>query len=58
MLATSGSGTSVVNAVVNFTDGSSQTFSGLSLLDWYGGSNYAIQGIGRIKKPELLLPVR
>lgn len=51
MLAVSGSGTSVVNAVVNFTDGSSQTFSGLSLLDWYGGSNYAIQGIGRIKKP-------
>lgn len=51
MLAVSGSGTSTVNAVVNFTDGSSQTFSGISLADWYGGSNFAIQGIGRIKKP-------
>ncbi|CAI8731814.1 GEVED domain-containing protein [Chryseobacterium sp. IT-36CA2] len=51
MLAVSGSGTSTVNVVVNFTDGSSQTFSGISLADWYGGSNFAIQGIGRIKKP-------
>ncbi|WPO91882.1 GEVED domain-containing protein [Chryseobacterium sp. HR92] len=51
MLAVSGSGTSTVNAVVNFTDGSSQTFSSISLSDWYGGSNFAIQGIGRIKKP-------
>lgn len=51
MLAVSGSGTSTVSAVVNFTDGSSQTFSSISLADWYGGSNFAIQGIGRIKKP-------
>ncbi|WP_185117605.1 GEVED domain-containing protein [Chryseobacterium sp. PMSZPI] len=51
MLATSGSGTSTVNVVVNFTDTTSQTFSGISLQDWYGGSNYAIQGVGRIKKP-------
>lgn len=51
MLAVSGSGTSTVNVVVNFTDGSSQTFSSISLSDWYNGSNFAIQGIGRIKKP-------
>ncbi|MCC3216082.1 GEVED domain-containing protein [Chryseobacterium sp. X308] len=51
MLAVSGSGTSTVNVVVNFTDGSSQTFSGISLADWYNGPSFAIQGIGRIKKP-------
>lgn len=51
MLAVSGSGTSAVNVVVNFTDASTQTFSGISLSDWYNGSNFAIQGIGRIKKP-------
>ncbi|MCE3076782.1 fibronectin type III domain-containing protein [Chryseobacterium gwangjuense] len=51
MLAVSGSGTSTVNVVVNFTDATTQTFSGISLADWYGGTNFAIQGIGRIKKP-------
>lgn len=51
MLSTSGSGTSVVSAVVNFTDGTSQTFSSISLSDWYGASNYAILGLGRVKKP-------
>lgn len=51
MLAVSGSGTSTVSVVVNFTDGSSQTFSSISLADWYNAANFAIQGIGRIKKP-------
>ncbi|UOV00025.1 fibronectin type III domain-containing protein [Chryseobacterium daecheongense] len=50
MLSTSGSGTSVVSAVVNFTDGTSQTFSTINLSDWYGGTNFAIQGIGRINR--------
>ncbi|WP_326980885.1 fibronectin type III domain-containing protein [Chryseobacterium sp. MYb264] len=50
MLSTSGSGTSVVNVLVNFTDGSSQLFSNQELADWYGGTNYAIQGIGRINR--------
>lgn len=50
MLSTSGSGTSVVNVVANFTDGTSQTFSNISLSDWYGGTNFAIQGIGRINR--------
>ncbi len=50
MLSTSGSGTSKVNVTVNFTDGSSQVFSNISLSDWYGGSNFAIKGIGRIKR--------
>ncbi|GAA4150679.1 hypothetical protein GCM10022217_03860 [Chryseobacterium ginsenosidimutans] len=51
MLAVSGSGTSTVNVVVNFTDATSQTFSGVALADWYNAANFAIQGIGRIKKP-------
>ncbi len=51
MLAVSGSGASTVTAVVNFSDGTSQTFAGVSISDWYGGTNFAIQGIGRVKKP-------
>lgn len=50
MLATSGSGTSTVSVTVTFTDNSTQTFSNISILDWYYGSNYAIQGIGRINR--------
>ncbi|WP_353150811.1 T9SS type A sorting domain-containing protein [Chryseobacterium sp.] len=50
MLSTSGSGTSVVSATVTFTDNTTQTFSNINLSDWYGGSNYAIQGIGRINR--------
>jgi hypothetical protein len=48
MLATGGSGACTVDAIVNFTDNTSQTFTGLSISDWYGGTSYAIQGIGRI----------
>lgn len=50
MLATSGSGTSTVDITVNFTDTTTQTFSAVGISDWYGGSSYAIQGIGRINK--------
>ncbi|KPH11306.1 T9SS type A sorting domain-containing protein [Chryseobacterium sp. ERMR1:04] len=48
MLITGGSGSCIVDATVNFSDGSSQAFAGLPVSDWYGGSNYAIQGIGRV----------
>ncbi|WP_288243350.1 T9SS type A sorting domain-containing protein [uncultured Chryseobacterium sp.] len=48
MLATGGSGACTVDVDVNFTDNTSQTLSGISISDWYGGSSYAIQGIGRI----------
>lgn len=48
MLATGGSGACTVNVDVNFLDNTSQTFTGISISDWYGGSGYAIQGIGRI----------
>ncbi|WP_294245973.1 T9SS type A sorting domain-containing protein [uncultured Chryseobacterium sp.] len=50
MLATGGSGSCTVDATVNFTDNTSQTFTGLAISDWYNGDNYAILGIGRINK--------
>lgn len=52
MLATGGSASTTlfVTAVINFTDGTSQTFTSINIPDWYGGSNFAIQGIGRINK--------
>ncbi|MBD8083460.1 T9SS type A sorting domain-containing protein [Chryseobacterium caseinilyticum] len=50
MLATGGSGACTVDVTVNFSDTTTQTFTGLSISDWYGGSNYAIQGIGRINR--------
>jgi len=48
MLATGGSGDAIVDAIVNFSDGTTQPFTGISISDWYDGSNYAIRGIGRI----------
>lgn len=50
MLATSGSGASAVDAVVNFSDGTSQTFTAIAISDWYGGANFALQGFGRINR--------
>ncbi|MEW5676413.1 T9SS type A sorting domain-containing protein [Flavobacterium enshiense] len=48
MLATGGSGAATVTVTVNFSDATNQTFTGINIADWYGGSNFAIQGIGRI----------
>jgi hypothetical protein len=48
MLSTSGSGAATVDVVVNFTDATSQTFTAVAVSDWYGGSNFAVQGIGRV----------
>jgi len=50
ILATSGSGSSTVSAQINFSDGSSQTATGLSLADWYNNTGFALQGIGRINR--------
>jgi hypothetical protein len=49
MLATSGSGNSTVNISVNFTNGTSQTFLSVPVNNWFDGSNFAIQGIGRVQ---------
>lgn len=50
VLAVSGSGPSTGEITVNFQDGSSQVFASTSFQDWYGGTNFAIQGIGRIHR--------
>ncbi|WP_313808046.1 T9SS type A sorting domain-containing protein [Flavobacterium sp.] len=50
MLATGGSGACTVSVTVNFTDATTQTFTNVAIADWYGGANYAIQGIGRINR--------
>jgi len=47
MLATAGDGAATVNVEVNFSDSTTQSFSGVAISDWYGGNNYAIQGVGR-----------
>ena len=50
MLSTSGSGSSNVDVTVTFTDNTTQVFTNQALSDWYNGSNFAIQGIGRITR--------
>lgn len=47
LLLTSASGTSTFSAVVNYSDGTSESFTGIAVADWYG-SGYAIAGIGRV----------
>lgn len=48
MLAATGSGIATVDVTVNFADATTETFSNISIADWYGGGNFAIQGVGRI----------
>src|SRR5690606_31324561 len=48
VLATSGSVVSVIRCVIKFPDNTSQTFDSIEISDWYGGSGFAIQGIGRV----------
>ncbi len=50
VLAVSGSGPSTGEITVNFQDGTNQVFTNINFQDWYGGTNYAIQGIGRIHR--------
>lgn len=50
MLATSGSGASTVSVTVNYVDTTTETFTNLSLSDWYGGTNFAITALGRINR--------
>ncbi|MEN9336264.1 MAG: hypothetical protein RLZZ500_1251 [Bacteroidota bacterium] len=50
MLATSGSGASTVNVTVNYVDTTTESFTNISLSDWYGGTNFAITALGRINR--------
>lgn len=49
LLTTGGGGSGVLSAVVNFSDGTNQSFTNLAVSDWYNGTGFAIQGIGRVK---------
>ncbi|OQP58245.1 hypothetical protein A3860_07960 [Niastella vici] len=55
LLATSGGGPATITVVLNFTDATTQTVTGLSVPDWYSGAGYAIQGIGRVNGTGLVL---
>lgn len=48
LLGVSGNGASTITAVVHFTDGSSQTFTGLTVKDWFNGTPYSQGGFGRV----------
>lgn len=50
MLSTSGSAASTLSVTVNFTDGTNQQATGIAVPDWYNGSGFAIQGLGRINR--------
>jgi hypothetical protein len=43
ILANSGQGVSTVDYVVTFTDATTQTFTGVTIDDWYGGANVVIK---------------
>jgi len=43
-----GSNSLAFNATINFADGTSQAINNVAISDWYSGSNFAIQGIGRV----------
>lgn len=49
LLANSGSGVSTLDIVITFTNSDTQQINGLSLADWYGGSNVVIKAarVGR-----------
>jgi hypothetical protein len=55
MLSTSGSGASTVTVTVNFSDGTNQQFTGISIADWYNGTNFALQGLEELKNQERVL---
>ena len=50
MLSTSGSAASTLTVTVNFSDGTNQQVTGIGVPDWYNGSDFAIQGLGRINR--------
>ena len=48
LLGATGSGQGTITVVVNFTDATSQTFTAQAMPDWFAGTGFAIQGIGRV----------
>lgn len=50
VLAGSGDGYTTCTFTVNFVGGTTQVFTSQTISDWFGGSNYATQGIGRVQR--------
>ncbi|KAA5533175.1 T9SS type A sorting domain-containing protein [Taibaiella lutea] len=50
LLAVTGSGSCTMTVVINFTDGSSQTSTGITVADWYGGTGIALTGMQRLNR--------
>lgn len=50
ILAASGDGYTTCTFTVNFVGGTSQQFASINVADWFGGSSFAIQGIGRVAR--------
>jgi hypothetical protein len=50
VLGFTGNGSTTADIKVTFIDNSFQVFSGVSFSDWYGGTGFAIQGIGRVQR--------
>jgi trimeric autotransporter adhesin len=48
ILGATGSGQGIITVTVNFTDATSQSFTSQTLSDWFAGTGFAIQGIGRV----------
>jgi hypothetical protein len=49
-LATSGDAATTVNVTVTFTDNTTQAFTGLTVNDWFGGTPFAVTGLGRVQR--------
>ncbi|TRX37096.1 FG-GAP-like repeat-containing protein [Flavobacterium restrictum] len=47
VLAATGGASSTTNLTINFSDGTSQSVSGVVVGDWYSGTNFALKGFGR-----------
>ena len=45
-----GNGPTTADIKVNFVDNTFETFTGVSFADWYGGTGFAIQNIGRVQR--------
>jgi hypothetical protein len=50
LLAVSGNMASTVTVTVTFTDMSTEVFANQTVNDWFGGTGFAIQGIGRVNR--------
>lgn len=48
ILAVTGSGSSIMTVTINFSDGTTQSQSSITVADWYGGTNIAYTGFKRV----------